>query len=189
MLVEDINPGSNSAAPRYLTSIDGTLFFSANDGTHGSELWKSDGTAAGTELVADIHLGRYASYPKSLTNVNGTLFFIANDGTHGRELWKSDGTATGTVLVADINPSSTYSSSSGPSGLTNVDGTLFFSANDGITRQRAVEERRHGRRNRHWSSDINPGSRIPPPSNLTNVNGTLFFTANDGTHGRRAVEE
>ena len=45
------------------------------------------------------------------------------------ELWKSTGTAAGTVLVQDINPGSV---SSGPRYLTNVNGTLFFSANDGV---------------------------------------------------------
>jgi len=57
------------------------------------ELWKSDGTGAGTVMVADIYKGldeyEYlaSSEPSWLTDVNGTLFFIANDGEHGRELW------------------------------------------------------------------------------------------------------
>ena len=55
VLVADINPGTGSSYPRYLTNVNGTLFFSANDGTHGYELWESNGTAAGTVLVKDIN--------------------------------------------------------------------------------------------------------------------------------------
>ena len=85
--------------------MGGTLFFTANDGDHGRELWKSDGTAAGTVLVKDINPDGRSSYPeRARPTSNGTLFFTADDGTHRQELWKSDGTAAGTVLVKDINP-------------------------------------------------------------------------------------
>ena len=76
------------------------------------ELWKSDGTTAGTVLVKDINPGLTAGYPNvpassepyGLTALDGQLLFTANDGIHGDELWKSDGTAAGTVLVKDIAP-------------------------------------------------------------------------------------
>jgi ELWxxDGT repeat protein len=112
-----------------MTNVNETLFFEANDGATGRELWKSDGTEAGTVRVKDILPGDGSSYPGSLTNVNGMLVFRARDGTSGDELWKSDGTESGTVLVKDISPGSARSV---PRLLTNVNGTLFFEADDGI---------------------------------------------------------
>ncbi len=69
ILVKNINPG-------FLTNVNGTLFFTADDGANGHEVWTSDGTAAGTVLVKDINPSG-DSYPAFLTNVNGTLFFSA----------------------------------------------------------------------------------------------------------------
>jgi trimeric autotransporter adhesin len=119
MMVKGINPGAGGSSPGALTNFNGTLYFSANDGTHGFELWKSDGTAAGTMMVKDINPGAGGSSPGALTNFNGTLYFSANDGTHGFELWKSDGTAAGTTMVKDIAPLATSSS---PQSLTALNG-------------------------------------------------------------------
>ena len=182
-LVKDIRPGSGNSGPSSFTNVAGTLFFGADDGTHRRELWKSDGTAAGTKLVKDIRPGGAefsgSSHPSYLTNVAGTLFFAADDGSHGTELWKSDGTAAGTMLVKDIDPGA---SARVAAGLTNVDGTLFFAADDGTPRPRAVEERRH-RGGHDARQGHQPRRRSSDPGNLTNVDGTLFFAANDGTHG------
>src|SRR3954471_7153210 len=82
-------------------AMNGALYFSATDPAHGDELWRSDGTAAGTYLLKDIHQGASKSSPRSLTVVGDTLFFSAIDGTHGTELWESDGTAAGTAMVRD----------------------------------------------------------------------------------------
>ena len=103
MLVRDINP-SGSSNPASLTAVGNTLFFAANDGVHGTELWKSDGTAAGTRMVKNIRPYGKSSSPMNLTNVNGKLFFTANDGKHGRELWRSDGSKAGTLMIKDIVP-------------------------------------------------------------------------------------
>ena len=130
-----------------LTNVNGTLFFNVPgtlaiaDGfgeiSTNNELWKSDGTEAGTVIVKDIRPGNDSSNPNDLTDINGTLFFTANDGINGRELWKSDGTESGTVLIKDINPGeadsikTTFNSEVSSSKLTDVNGTAFFTADDG----------------------------------------------------------
>ncbi len=100
-IVKNINLSGDSD-PSSLTKVGTTLFFAANDGIHGRELWKSDGSAAGTKMVKDVRAGSRGSFPGDLINVSGTLFFTANDGSHGRELWRSNGTAAGTVMVKDL---------------------------------------------------------------------------------------
>src|SRR5262249_252532 len=132
-LVSDINPGDTKSYPSYLTNVNGTLFFQALDGTHGYELWESNGSAAGTFLVKDkyrVGIGTgYSSLPGFLTKVNGTLCFNPRDVPQGFELWESNGSAAHTFMVKDINPGS---GSSGRYSLTNVNGTLFFEADDGM---------------------------------------------------------
>jgi ELWxxDGT repeat protein len=159
-LVRDIAAGSFSSSPADLANVNGTLFFAADDGTSGVELWRSNGTAVSTFLVKDINPAGNSSNPTGLTNVNGTLFFAAADGTTGRELWKSDGTPAGTVLVKDLEPEA---GSSNPEHLINVNGTLFFTAAGGL-----------------WKSDGTLGGTVlvkdVSATALTDVNGTLFFT-------------
>jgi len=81
--------------------FNNALYFSADDGVTGIELWKTDGT--GTVQVKDItwapaEVIRFAS-PCSAT----ALYFSADDGVTGPELWRTDGTEGNTVLVKDIN--------------------------------------------------------------------------------------
>jgi ELWxxDGT repeat protein len=132
VMVKELNPQpyqSRFTIDGYLVNVNGTLFFTAWDEINGTELWKSNGTPAGTMLVKDIFPGAQKWYPSPawLTNVNGTLFFSADDGSAGQELWKSDGTLGGTVLVKDIAPGPLGSL---PTALANVNGTLFFGADD-----------------------------------------------------------
>ncbi len=94
--------GEFGSAPQNFTNVGGTLYFSATTLLTGNELWKSDGTAAGTVRVKDIAPGQTSSNPSSLTNVLGTLYFGATTAARGFQLWKSDGTDAGTVAVEDF---------------------------------------------------------------------------------------
>jgi ELWxxDGT repeat protein len=99
-----------------------SVFFAADDGVHGLELWGTDGTPGGTVMVKDIH-PTASSTPTGFAKLGADTYFTANDGTHGAELWKTDGTST--EMVMDINPGT---ASSSPGELTVVGSELFFTA-------------------------------------------------------------
>ncbi|AKJ00673.1 uncharacterized protein (TIGR03382 family)/MYXO-CTERM domain-containing protein [Archangium gephyra] len=186
-LVKDINPTppprSSGPAAGTLRVAGSTLYFLADDATHGTELWKSDGTEAGTQLVKDVVAGAGSVSTSELTVVGTTVFFTANTSGLVNDLWKSDGTEAGTVRVKDINA---VSKSGSPESLVAVGGKLFFRldtedarselwVSDGtdagtvrVKNIRGVEE------------GVEEGSL---PENLTGVGGTLYFTANDGSSG------
>src|SRR5262249_38398778 len=133
-IIKDIAAGVPSSNPTGLLDVNGTVFFNANDGSHGQELWTSNGAAAGTNVVKDINDATLSSRPNPFIEFNGVAYFAAEEGVHGVELWKTNGTVAGTALVADLNP--------GPGGafnnyyqklaFANVNGTLFFNATDGV---------------------------------------------------------
>lgn len=74
----------------HLTNVNGTLYLAATLDGNGMELWKSDGTIAGTQPVGDLNPGRDDSNPSFLGAANGVLYFSANDGTHGQEPFRYD---------------------------------------------------------------------------------------------------
>ena len=168
-------PGRTSGAhPSELTAYRDNIFFSADDFVHGRELWKSDGSTAGTAIVKDITPFDAPAYPHELTVSGGTLFFSAGSKSpQGRELWKSDGTTGGTSLVLDIRAGSHGSE---PVSLTNVNGTLFFSADDGINgRELWMSDGYAG--HTIMVRDIFPGTGGSNPSELSAVGNRLFLAA------------
>ena len=99
VLVKDLETpeGSNPQGRiQWLTNENGTLMFAARNPSTGMELWRSDGTTGGTELVKDIAPAEQSSSPYLWIHINGTTYFVAEDPTNGIELWKSDGTPEGT---------------------------------------------------------------------------------------------
>src|SRR4051812_4805070 len=99
-LLKDINPATLGSWPQELTEVNGTLFFDVSNprGTKWT-LYKSDGTAAGTQPVIDAYVNSPKFSIELTPTANGTLFFVGDtpyDGAY--ELRKTDGTAAGTVL-------------------------------------------------------------------------------------------
>jgi ELWxxDGT repeat protein len=70
-MVADLRPGSSGSAPNPGCGIGGVFFFIADDGVSGRELWRTDGTVAGTVPVADIWAGPQGSTPESMLCLSG----------------------------------------------------------------------------------------------------------------------
>lgn len=183
-LVKDLYPGYGSGMEEYIIRamgvLNGVLFFPGTDGATGYELWKSDGTEAGTQLVKDIRPGYNSSYLRNITMLNDAVFFAADDGVVGQELWRSDGSEAGTVLVKDIfqGPEGADINSYDWRPLVTLNGRLYFAAQDA----------NHGLE-LWWSDgteagtellvDLYPGMAGSYPEFLTAVNGKLYFVASD----------
>ncbi len=181
-LVYDVNQTGSQlqSLPTQFTAVNGTVIFVAT-GPEGRELWKTNGTTAGTTLLKDIRPGNLGSEPKILA-VRGTFaYFAANDGVHGTELWKTDGTAANTVLVKDVFPGA---GSGNPLYAIAHAGLVFFTAQD------------YDRNYELWKTDgteagtamvqdiqsnsVNPGSG---PNNFISLGNTLLFTATTDAYG------
>lgn len=195
-LVADIFPGREAGLfyaqgcpgifrqPGFMTlAVDDGLFFSADDGVTGPELWHLDGFSGAVGLVADITPGPVGSQPTNCVFReewgvhDGELLFSADDGVRGLEPWRSDGTAAGTSLVQDIRPGAASSSAD---GFIVLGETVLFRAG-------GPEGRELWRLEDGGASlllDIRPGAEGSLPSRLAIRGDTLFFAADDGIHGR-----
>jgi len=175
-LVSDAWSGIGSGDPRSITAVDGKLYYQANDGVHGEELWVYD-PATGASLLADIVPGSGGGDPRGLTVLDGELYFSANDEILGRELWRYDidDPTAGASLIADINPGSL---SSGPGSFIALGDKLFFVAYDEV----------HGSEPRIFDpesgvallADTRPGERGAFIGGLVILNDKLYFTGHDG---------
>ncbi|AWH85653.1 hypothetical protein HYN59_11285 [Flavobacterium album] len=90
------------------TKAGNKLFYKGRKSETGYEIFCTDGTEAGSQLVKDIRPGTAGSIGDATYSMeyNGVYYFKANDEVHGNELWRSDGTEAGTYMVKDIYPGS-----------------------------------------------------------------------------------
>ncbi|HVX25881.1 MAG TPA: ELWxxDGT repeat protein, partial [Parafilimonas sp.] len=189
----DINKSTDAYPQNYQQTIAKNQFavldnivsyFEANDGIHGGELWRSDGTPGGTFMVKDIVPGQGWSNPADIITSGERIFFSANDYMQGpgNELWTSDGTKAGTKKLSGV---SSDNSSANPTDLTDVNGTVYFFTDYGSSTGSEL-----------WKSDgTNAGTQKivnfyksdygfgNSAQAMENVNGRLFFalfTKNNG---------
>lgn len=184
VMVKDARPGeygsiNSNSFTSTLTELNGVIFYSAQDGTNGEELWKSDGTEAGTVMVKNVNMNNNSGiYPETLIAYKDKIYFSANDQVTGHELYVSDGTEEGTMLFKDINSSSSFPV---PNLLTISNDYLFFNAGDGV----------HG--SELWRTDGTVGGTIMlkdinegtggaflGENKIIDFKGQLYFTAYDG---------
>ncbi|GEM_PF-2042885 len=182
VLVKDINPGPGSSVkywPAESAVVEGILYFVANDGVHGYELWRSDGTENGTFMVKDINPSGDGN-PLNLFVFNTQVYFSADDGVHGYELWRSDGTAAGTAMVANIYPDA-ETPSIPPYPFFQLGGWLYFGADDKIY---GFELWKTDGVVTELMKDINPGASNSYPSDFMNYAGQFYFFADHQNYGR-----
>ncbi len=182
--------GTGAISGAHIQAVLGDiLYFTATDGGHGIELWRTDGTLEGTRMVRDINPGRGNSDIRSPVAFRGELYFGANDGVHGFELWKTDGTEDGTVLAADLNP--------GPNGsalfsLRASGDRLYFSessfAPDSPATVYSTDGTASGTRPLRQFVAASTGCYFEgcfgwPPGDFVSLGGLTYFIASDGTSG------
>ncbi|HVX25883.1 MAG TPA: ELWxxDGT repeat protein [Parafilimonas sp.] len=143
--------------------LNDVAYFAADDGIHGIELWRSDGTSNGTYLVKDINPGLPSGNPLNITAVKGKVYFTTSGAA-----WVSDGTNAGTQIIANVYDAG---------GFFARGNKVDFIADGDFSFFGAVWETDGTAANTKRIIDIGDegdgGEQISQP---TTVNGTLFFT-------------
>lgn len=175
-ILKDINPGPGYGLPytqsRASTIVfnETTSFFSANDGTHGNELWKTDGTEAGTVMVKDMNPGAGSSYITDMIVFQNKMYFTMYTVFGHAKVWMTDGTEQGTVLL-DFQSGIIDSG-----GLEIAGDNLLFTANNGGWSFYRIEGSAvYAAKQLELTGE---GSRAP--LTLGVVRGRMYFSYDDG---------
>ena len=183
-LVADLNTTggyvTSSVARDFCVFAGGSRAAFIASGAFGTELYVTDGTAAGTRLLADLSDG-YGSLPESLFAIGSEVLFTAIVPGLGRELWKTDGTPAGTVLVKDIYPGAATGVSLSYFNFCELGGLVYFSASS--VNGSAVWRTDGTTAGTVQVIDMDPGFSLFSHRELSVVGNRLYFTADDGTVG------
>lgn len=174
ILLADIAVGAADADPEGFAAIAGWSLFAATDAAGDRELWRTDGTVAGTSPLANLS-PTGSSAPAEFIPVAGGVLFTANDGQHGRELWFSDGTVAGTAMVADLAPGPM---SSQPAGFEPIGGALVFAA-ETLAAGRELWVTAGTSESTGPLPEIRPGPLSSWPEELTATQHRVFLRATD----------
>ncbi len=165
------------------------MFFSATTPVAGRELYSTDGTGIGTQLLADLRAGgaNGVGTAPALIALNGLLLFPAVGTTIGSELHVSNGLPAGTALVKDIRPQSTNQPSQ-PQSMTVAGGRVYFTASD-EEGGREVWTSDGTQAGTARTADIQAGSSGSNAYMLTAFGSDLLFAANNGSGtGQTGIE-
>ncbi|MEO0731461.1 MAG: hypothetical protein AAFZ52_01400 [Bacteroidota bacterium] len=147
----------------------------------GNELWITDGTPEGTELLADLNPGGDGSIPHDLRRLGDRIIFAATTPDAGRELWISDGTAAGTQMVADIFPGPGNGYDGG--GVIIDDSLFYFRGIDVANNEEPW--RSNGTADGTWQvADVNPGEVGSGADGFTKSGDWIYFSAISAGDGR-----
>ena len=165
--VKDINPGPAGSFPGYITRLGNQVIFNATDGVHGGELWRSDGTEAGTRMIGEITPGPDGTNMAWLTAVGDSVYLTADTPGHWLEPWRTDGKRLGLVAAEHEGPEWDNITS-----FAGLDGKVYFAVNNDLWESDDA-----------WPvADVHPIADDPDfPSTYKNApvaaGGRIFFTS------------
>jgi len=175
--LDKINTVGGDADPNHLTVYDGFVYFAADDGVTGIELWRVNGLTGAVERMTDLNPGAFDSKPTALAifkdkNNKEWLYFAADNGT-GVKLWRTDGTGTPMTVSEVLNDVASFVE---PSALEAEGSTLaVISEESGGSRILTLVD--------DSGNTQNVGQQVPisNASRLTDWNDTLVFVVRTGT--------
>src|SRR4051812_27472521 len=177
-LVQDLNTSFPAGSIATLGHVGNVAIFVENDGVHGIEPYRSDGTKAGTFLLRDIAAGPEDSKLMFVATIGNTLFFGASSGTTST-LWKTNGTVAGTGKVANVSPTVSHAV---------IGSELFFIGterlSDGSVRTALWKTDGSSAGTVRLSGEIGKNNTlIGDTPRMGAFGGKVFFAANDDAHG------